>query len=214
MKQYLNESQMDWFGRHLHWTVTLNFAGVYLLLLLLLNFAPPQDYFSVWVACRVEMGIIGGWMLHQKGKSLLWLISLLIPFPFVALTVLLCLPNKKTPDPHTTVDKHYDIQVLSPLYDEPIRGDWQVHPQRAENDPIHTPKIAISHGIITKAIDNTGEFVRPRCKNYIPDDWKACPNWGKRFIQTMDYYCSKCGSTIEEDWTRCVRCGELLVKTG
>ena len=210
MQHILGEAQTNWFEKHLHWTVTLNFAGVYLLLLLLLNFAPPQDYFSVWMACRVEMGVVGGWMLHQKGKSLLWLISLLIPFPFVALAILLCLPNRNTPNFYSTAEQN---QGPSSQYSELVQEGWQVHPQRAEDEPIKTLKIAIPHANTTHAIDGTSEFVRPRCGNYVPDDWKACPNWGKRFIQTVEYYCSKCGSRVEEDWNMCVRCGELLAKS-
>ena len=92
---------MNWFERHLNWTMVLALVGVYVV-----NFfigfmeASSDPYVSYGTSYGIGLIIISlailtlvwGWALRRKNRSLWWLpLGLFVPFGFI---VLLCLENK------------------------------------------------------------------------------------------------------------------------
>ncbi len=95
---------MNWFQRHLNWTVILGFAGLYLLAMLL-GFIFGYNFYYLpesalegagatigFLTLFIGGSIIVGWMLRQKGRSLWWLLMWwFVPFGWI---VVLALGNR------------------------------------------------------------------------------------------------------------------------
>jgi hypothetical protein len=96
---------MNWFQRHLNYTVVLSWLASELLFVILLAFGAfvldpfiepggIADYLSValvLILCIALPLLVSGWALRRKKRSLWWLLILFVPFGWI---VFLCLENK------------------------------------------------------------------------------------------------------------------------
>ena len=94
------ESQMNWFQRHLNWTVVLaavvggwiafgagfSFEALY-------SGVPDEAFFAILFIPLAIIFPVAGWALKQKGRSLGWLGIFFVPFGWI---FFLCLENRKT----------------------------------------------------------------------------------------------------------------------
>lgn len=100
-----NKSQMNWFERHLNWTIVLAYLGAWIANLIVFIFVgsaivQADPHVSGEAIRNVRDIIIGtitlavliptwGWSLRRKNRSLWWLLlGLLVPFGGIALLVL------------------------------------------------------------------------------------------------------------------------------
>jgi len=74
---------MNWFKRHLNWTLTLTLL-VALLFVSTTTGAPAITEFMVRGIATIASFAVAGWVIRQKGRSLGWLLMGLIPFGFVS----------------------------------------------------------------------------------------------------------------------------------
>ncbi len=89
-----------WFRRHLNWTLVIGLAVItvasfmvsYLAYYYMIEEAAGFVTFVTVVFNIILTAIVGGWVLNQKGRSLLWL--LLIPF-WIGWVVWLALDNRR-----------------------------------------------------------------------------------------------------------------------
>lgn len=75
---------MNWFQRHLNWTMILTALAWYIL-------AGIEGSGIGWLIGLVVCFPIYGWILSQKRRSLWWLLILFVPFGWI---VFLCLENR------------------------------------------------------------------------------------------------------------------------
>jgi len=84
---------MNWFEQHLNWTLIFNYAGVWLVTVVLVQFlSEGLAILSVVVFFAWSLGATG-WFLRQKGRSL-WNLCWLF-LGWIGFIVLLCLENKR-----------------------------------------------------------------------------------------------------------------------
>jgi hypothetical protein len=85
---------MNWFKRHLHWTIVIVFLGAGLASfagqIAVVAFDPWVSDEALYAAglpiALVVLSVGWGWVLRQKGRSLWWLpFALFVPFGWVAL---------------------------------------------------------------------------------------------------------------------------------
>jgi tetratricopeptide (TPR) repeat protein len=91
---------MNWFERHLNWTMVLGIVGAYLVFFIavftiaLFDLSVSEVALSV-IGLIITLAIlipVWGWALRKKNRSLWWLLlGLFVPFGFI---VLFCLGNK------------------------------------------------------------------------------------------------------------------------
>ena len=92
----------NWFQRHLNWTLVIALvvinAATFVIICLAYYYMVEEDADGVYGLCVIAnillTAVSGGWVLSQKGRSLLWL--LLSPF-WIGWVVWLALDNKKQP---------------------------------------------------------------------------------------------------------------------
>lgn len=91
---------MNWFERHLNWTIALGLLGTYVASFVagfMIGMADPavSDDVLYPVGFIVSLAVlipVWGWALRRKGRSLWWLLlGLFVPFGFIGL---LCLENR------------------------------------------------------------------------------------------------------------------------
>ena len=95
---------MNWFQRHLNWTVVLGFIGLYLLAILLafifgfVFYDLPESALEGagamigFLTLFIGGSIIVGWMLRRKSRRLWWLLMWwLVPFGWI---IVLTLENR------------------------------------------------------------------------------------------------------------------------
>jgi len=92
---------VNWFERHLNWTMVLALVGVYgvnfingLMAGLSTHYVPYLTWFDIglMIISLAILALVWGWALRRKNRSLWWLpLGLFVPFGFI---VLLCLENK------------------------------------------------------------------------------------------------------------------------
>jgi peptidoglycan/LPS O-acetylase OafA/YrhL len=93
---------MNWFQRHLNWTMVLVLAGLSLLITIPGVLIAFTRYDIHWLAVALIVKvfiplIVAGviitavWVLRRKKRSLWWLLMILVPLGFI---VWLCLKNK------------------------------------------------------------------------------------------------------------------------
>lgn len=76
---------MNWFKRHLNWTVILAAIGAYAIVIGLALLSPPDtpegvfDFFTLFIMAVVILPV-SAWALIQKGRRLWWLLVYLIPY--------------------------------------------------------------------------------------------------------------------------------------
>ena len=90
---------LNWFQRHLNWTVVLTAIGTTAVVFGLSIFfavtvpnAPDELYFPLFIIPLVVIMPVAGWALKRKNRSLWWLLILFIPFGWI---VYLCLENRR-----------------------------------------------------------------------------------------------------------------------
>ena len=83
---------MNWFKRHLNWTLIFAYAAGILAVFLLTSIGEGAATFGVFLCIAWVLGV-SGWFLSQKGRSL-WNICWLF-LGWIGFIVLLCLANKK-----------------------------------------------------------------------------------------------------------------------
>ena len=94
---------MNWFKRHLNWTMLLPTMGtarafwalcaVFLAYPCNIHIGPLEGGLGlVWLSIGIPCGFVDAWGLKRKGRSLKWLL-LIIPF---GLLPYICLKNKAT----------------------------------------------------------------------------------------------------------------------
>jgi len=92
---------VNWFERHLNWTMVLALVGVYgvnfingLMAGLSAHYVSYFTWFDIglMIISLAILALVWGWALRRKNRSLWWLpLGLFVPFGFI---VLLCLENK------------------------------------------------------------------------------------------------------------------------
>jgi tetratricopeptide (TPR) repeat protein len=95
------EIEVNWFERHLNWTMVLALVGVYgvnfingLMAGLSAHYVSYFTWFDIglMIISLAILALVWGWALRRKNRSLWWLpLGLFVPFGFI---VLLCLENK------------------------------------------------------------------------------------------------------------------------
>jgi hypothetical protein len=77
---------MRWFKQHLNWTLIIGsgLLGVLLILLILIGVWANSEVVSLIIGLPniiivVSWGIICGWVLNNKNRSLAWLLLIVIP---------------------------------------------------------------------------------------------------------------------------------------
>ncbi len=85
--------QVNWFQRHLNWTVVLTFMSAYGLLLIT---ALITGFNGIsWISIPIYYAavfVVAGWSLKRKNRSLWWLFIFLVPFGWI---VFLCIENRR-----------------------------------------------------------------------------------------------------------------------
>ena len=87
---------MNWFERHINWTVVLNYVLITMVVYMLAVEDSFTDYsFGSWVIWLCVWTLfIWIWALRKKKRSLWWLLSLFLPY--IGGFIILLLSNKRT----------------------------------------------------------------------------------------------------------------------
>jgi len=81
---------MNWFQRHLNWTLVLTYLTPYLIIIILGTFGVlssgsvptiPEALFLI--ICFIAGFFVFGWVLRRKNRSLWWLLMVFVPFGFI-----------------------------------------------------------------------------------------------------------------------------------
>ena len=83
---------MDWFKRHLNWTMFIVWIGVPFLLLLIGEAIGNSEITLLCVPWLLVILITACWVLHQKGRSWAWIL-----LGGIGLFITFCLENKRVP---------------------------------------------------------------------------------------------------------------------
>jgi hypothetical protein len=83
---------MNWFQRHLNWTLIFNYAGAWLVAVVLVQIlSDTVAILSIFVLAAWSLGV-SGWFLKQKGRSL-WNLCWMF-LGWIGFIIFLCLENR------------------------------------------------------------------------------------------------------------------------
>ena len=108
---------MNWFERHLNWTVVL--ATIVANVIFFLTF----DW-GVAIGCMVGLVIVCGWALDKKGRSLWNILWTLVPY--VGMVIFLCLENKSLGEPRIPEIRQINEEQAEKLARIAKRAEQQV----------------------------------------------------------------------------------------
>ena len=99
---HISEKTPNWFERHLNWTVGLNYFIVAAIRTAIVYSSPGSNslWYTVWIILLVEIVLVCAWALRKKGRSLWWLLLLLLGFVglgLIGLILILTFKNLNSP---------------------------------------------------------------------------------------------------------------------